>query len=299
MHRNDSGIAGAVLLSVSLLVGSAGTLHAQAAPLPVEQLPLAKDISVPSGQTVTPAFEGWYENPDGSYSIVFGYYSRNSEEVVRVPIGPDNIVEGVEEGDWWQPTRFEPGRHWGVFAVRVPEDFDDEVVWKLTNRGETFEIPGHLDPRWEIDAISGDAMGNRPPKIRFRENGRSGEGPAGIQVGPRQARVGEPLQITVWGSDDGVAAGMLGAGNTTDDPFEIHWMKHSGPGVVSFDPRNAEIPVDGGSATTEVVFTEPGDYMLRVRANDASGRVGGGHAQCCWTNGYVEVQVSESSRSAP
>ena len=44
------------------------------------------------GRTVTPAFEGWYPNKDGTYSISFGYYNRNSEEIVDIPIGPDNFV---------------------------------------------------------------------------------------------------------------------------------------------------------------------------------------------------------------
>src|SRR5215217_7768121 len=46
-----------------------------------------------SGQTVTPAFEGWYRNPDGTFSISFGYYNRNTEESLEIPIGPDNFVE--------------------------------------------------------------------------------------------------------------------------------------------------------------------------------------------------------------
>ncbi len=40
-------------------------------------------------------------------------------------------------------------------------------------------------------------------------------------------------------------------------------------------------------------FSAPGDYMLRVRANDASGVSGAGHAQCCWTNGFVKVTVTQ------
>lgn len=92
---------------------------------------------------------------------------------------------------------------------------------------------------------------------------------------------------------------MMGS-DSEPRPFQIHWLKHSGPGSVTFSPQDAEIPVDGGSATTEAVFSAPGEYMLRVRANDASGVVGGGHAQCCWTNGYVQVNVTDgSTRSAP
>ncbi|MCH8253983.1 MAG: hypothetical protein IID06_01425 [Gemmatimonadetes bacterium] len=67
------------------------------------QLPLAP-VSA-SGQTVTPAFEGWYENPDGTYSLSFGYFNRNSEEVLEIPIGPNNFIEpgDLNQG---QPTRF-------------------------------------------------------------------------------------------------------------------------------------------------------------------------------------------------
>ncbi|SVE22695.1 uncharacterized protein METZ01_LOCUS475549, partial [marine metagenome] len=44
------------------------------------ELPLPMTSS--KGQTVTPSFEGWYQNPDGSYTLSFGYFNRNTEEVV-------------------------------------------------------------------------------------------------------------------------------------------------------------------------------------------------------------------------
>ena len=37
-------------------------------------------------------------------------------------------------------------------------------------------------------------------------------------------------------------------------------------------------------------FAAPGEYLLRVQANDESGEGGGGF-QCCWTNTYVKVTV--------
>ena len=43
------------------------------------QLPLAPVSG--AGETVTPVFEGWYENPDGTLSLSFGYFNRNGEEV--------------------------------------------------------------------------------------------------------------------------------------------------------------------------------------------------------------------------
>lgn len=292
-RRFGSGIAFAIPFLCALFAAP-GAVQAQGVPLPVEELPLAKDIGVPSGQTVTPAYEGWYQNPDGTYSIVFGYYSRNGEEVLHVPLGPDNVVTGASQVIG-QPTDFEPGRHWGVFAARVPSDFDGEVVWTLRDRGKTFEIPGGLNPLWKIDAISGDAMGNHPPEIRFQENGPTGQGPAGIEARPITARVGEPVELTVWGSDDGVAE-ALGTSTMTSRPFQIRWTKQSGPAPVSFSKEEADIPVEGGMAETTATFEAPGDYVLRVTANDASGVVGGGHAQCCWTNGFVNVSVTEGPR---
>src|SRR5689334_409620 len=84
------------------------------------QLPLSPTKA--SGQTVSPAYEGWYRNSDGSYSLSFGYYNRNAEESLEIPVGPDNFISPGPQNQG-QPTHFEPKRHWGVFAVRVPADF--------------------------------------------------------------------------------------------------------------------------------------------------------------------------------
>jgi len=47
---------------------------------------------------------------------------------------------------------------------------------------------------------------------------------------------------------------------------------------------------NGGKATTTATFAAPGDYILRLQANDSSGDGGGGF-QCCWTNAHVAVSV--------
>ena len=39
-----------------------------------------------SGQTGNPVYEGWYRNPDGTYSLSFGYYNRNEAEILSVPV---------------------------------------------------------------------------------------------------------------------------------------------------------------------------------------------------------------------
>ena len=117
-------------------------------------------------------------------------------------------------------------------------------------------------------------------------------GPAGAMGKPRTATVGEPIEITVWARDDGRARTSVASAGRHAVPVSLTWFKHQGPGRVEFAEPTAEVPVEGGSATTAVTFDAPGEYVLRVRANDASGVSSAGHAQCCWTNGFVKVSVS-------
>src|SRR5438132_3704556 len=71
------------------------------------------------GQDVSPTFQGWKMNPDGTYTFYFGYFNRNSEEEVDIPIGPDNKFD-ADNIDQGQPTHFYPSPRWWVFGVVVP-----------------------------------------------------------------------------------------------------------------------------------------------------------------------------------
>ena len=84
-------------------------------------------VQYPKGQDVSPTFDGWQKNPDGTLSMWFGYYNRNTEEEIDLPIGPDNTLD-LGSGDQGQPTHFYPGRRWWVFKVIVPKD------WPLDKR---------------------------------------------------------------------------------------------------------------------------------------------------------------------
>ncbi len=284
-------------LALSGLVVAA-TVQAQGTPLAVELLPLGKDIGIGAGQTVTPAYEGWYENEDGTIAISFGYYNRNTQEVLEIPIGSANRILGVSGGDanQGQPTRFETGRHWGVFTVNIPADSDDQPVWHLENQGKTFHIPANLNSDYIIDAIVGDANGNFPPELRFQEDGPMGHGPGGITLGPLQTKVGEPVSIDVWASDDGKISGVAGmfmARPGFSPPINVAWFKQQGPGDVIFSEPELRVPGAGGQANTEVTFNKAGDYLLRVRVTDIAGPEMSGHSQCCWTNSFVKVSVTD------
>jgi hypothetical protein len=247
------------------------------------QTPLAP--TVPKGETATPAFEGWYKNPDGTFSLSFGYYNRNSSEVLSIPVGTDNFVS-PGDANQGQPTYFYPRRHWGVFAVKVPADFGDKkLTWTVKVHGKTFSVPGSLREEWQIDALEGEAgSNNTPPALAFDEGGPQGRGPGGVTA-ERSTTVGKPITITVVAKDDG--AGLVRGGY----PVTLTWFTHQGPAPVTFGTPTAKLTPTGGTATTTATFSKQGDYIVRVRAND-SDVVAAGHSQCCWTNAFVKVRVT-------
>ena len=248
-----------------------------------------------SGQSITAAYEGWFQNDDGSYSILFGYYNRNEKQVLDIPIGPQNRIEpgGPDQG---QPTHFLIRRQWGVFIVRVPKDFGDKkLTWTITANGQTTTVPASLNPLWVISPVL-DADGNEPPLMRLDDGGPTGQGPLPVET-TRATTVGDPLELTVWVADD--ARMIPGMRERSTPPIALTWSKFRGPGAVRFenihpaveteDPPAANSAVSGRAATT-ATFSEPGEYVLEVAANDWTG-LGGRGSLCCWTNGLVKVSV--------
>jgi hypothetical protein len=260
---------------------------------------------------VAPFFDGWYENPDGTIALSFGYSNLNRNEVVEIPLGPDNFIQ-PKEYDGRQPTSFPPvvptpggdgsgatggdrrQRDRGVFTVTVPAGFRGDVVWTLRYQGQTFSVPGRARVgayrlQWPM------AMGSVPPLLRFSPTGSTGRGPVGISADPQRVAAGAPLSLEVWTDDDSVRekepvpikerAGAKAA-------ITVSWYKHSGPGAVAFTPPSAPIAELQGTATTSAVFKQPGEYVIRVRA-DNFGRIDTSPGnQCCWTNGFVSVTVT-------
>lgn len=246
----------------------------------------------PSGQTVTPVFEGWYRNADGTYSLSFGYFNRNTAERLDVAIGDDNFVSPGPKNQG-QPTSFAPRRHWGVFAVVVPADFGSKkVVWTVVDRGQTFAIPGSLHPDWQIDAIEGEASSdNTPPALSFGAGGAEGRGPLGVTSGPLNTSVGKPLALSVTVKDDAKTGSTGANGVRIGTPVDLTWFKHQGPGDVAFSAATIKLASTGGVGNTTATFSQPGVYVIRVRAND-SAVASAGHSQCCWTNGFIKVTVT-------
>ena len=160
-------------IATALAVLAAGPLGAQQ----VQRLPLAP--IPPRGEPVAPFFEGWYRNDDGTFTFSYGFFNLNTEEILDIPLGPENFIEPAEfDGD--QPTHFpvRPRRDRGVFSVTVPESYADtsrRVVWTITSNGVTYSTPARVG----IDALQLDygprAMGSVPPLVRFGDDGEVGQ----------------------------------------------------------------------------------------------------------------------------
>jgi hypothetical protein len=253
-----------------------------------------------SGQSVTGAFEGWFPNADGTFSILVGYFNRNLKEDLDIPIGPDNRIEpgGPDQG---QPTHFLPRRQWGVFTITVPKDFGTKkLTWTIVANHKTTVIPLSLDPLWEVSPFSEVGMGNTPPVVSFKEGGPSVQGPRPLMES-LTATVSNPLDITVWVTDD--AKTFPGAKPPRLPAVTLSWGKFRGPGKVTFSKERPSVEkLEGaapfnGKASITATFSEPGEYILRVVANDWSGDGGRGF-QCCWTNAMVKVSVKASAGGA-
>jgi hypothetical protein len=262
--------------------------NAQPKPLPME--PMHE-----SGQSVTGAFEGWFQNADGTYSILLGYFNRNLNEELDIPIGPNNRIEpgGPDRG---QPTHFLTRRQWGVFTVTVPKEFGGQkLTWTLVAHHQTMVIPASLNPLWEVSPFHEEGMGNTPPMLALAEGGPTVQGPRPISISMEATRA-DPLPLTLWVADD--AKTLPGAKAPKIPPVTLRWSKFRGPGEVKFTnlrPPVVEAPWQpaaafNGKAATTATFSEPGEYVLHVVANDWSGDGGQGF-QCCWTNAQVKVVV--------
>jgi hypothetical protein len=264
------------------------------------------DVIVPykTGQNIAPVFEGWEPNPDGSFNMVFGYMNRNYEEVLDIPVGPNNAFEPGAR-DQGQPTHFFPRRSRFVFRVKVPKDFGSkELVWTLTAYGKSEKAYATLKPEYVIDK-----------RVMMMNNGGFGQrGNEGDNTAPtirvdgeprRTVKVGEALKLTAMAGDDGMpvrpsVAGGDGASVSTDSGLRLGWFVYRGAGKVTFNPAQirpdarvqpprriqadagaaavgrrrmrpsvrAPVPIVDRALPVTVVFGEPGTYVLRAMAHD-------------------------------
>jgi len=228
-----------------------------------------------TGQNVAPEFDGWEHNPDGTYSLVFGYLNRNYEEELDIPVGPNNNVAlgGSAGGDHGQPEHFYPRRQRFLFKVVVPADWDktQKVVWTVTSHGKTDQARGWLQPEWELseDVIVENNGGGVPDPANK---------PPTLTTGPDQTiTLPNVATLTASANDDGLPKQYRRAPSNPDRDsapkrargVQIQWVQYRGPGKVTFDPAASAVvygqPVEIASKAS---FSAPGTYVVRATAFD-------------------------------
>ncbi len=296
MRRLQYALVAAMLASGATLI--AGQQGQGMTPAP---WPLSNAIRE-RGSSVTGAFEGWFYNEDGSQSLLLGYFNRNTKQELDVPVGPNNRIEpgGPDLG---QPTRFLAGRQWGVFAIKVPKDFGaKELSWTIVANGQTNTITMHTRPDWIVQPYEDPANKNTPPVLAFARGGQSFSGPPAGIAASYTVTVGEKMPLVAWATDEGPkinvpetpspsrrARGSSAPAFPTPPRLAVSWSLHRGPAAVTFDSPKPAIEEEG-KTTAAATFSAPGEYILRLQANDSTGDGGGGF-QCCWTNVHVAVTV--------
>jgi len=189
-----------------LIVALAGTVLGRAGKQGVGQtpssLPLSQTIRE-RGTSVTPAYEGWYYDKDGSIRLLVGYFNRNTKQEFDIPAGPNNRIEpgGPDQG---QPTHFQTGRQWGVLAIKVPNDFGQKkLTWTIVANGFTNSITLHTQADYVVEPFEDAASKNTPPKIMFQPGGPAFTGPPTDTVASYTTAVNTPLALTTWVTDEG------------------------------------------------------------------------------------------------
>jgi hypothetical protein len=251
-----------------------------------------------SGQNIAPVYEGWEQNADGSFNLIFGYFNRNWNEWIDAPVGPANTLEpgGPDQG---QPTHFLPRRNQFVFRVHVPKDFGTkELVWTLTTNGKAEKAYATLKPDYVVDntvmmanfgaggqlGTTPDLMGNQAPRLEL----------AGERT--RRAKVGEAVALSAIATDDAKPrvrgmAPVVGVNRmlpNSANGLRLAWSKYRGTGDVTFDPpqftvwedtrdganspwaagwRTPPVP-PGNKWDVRATFSAPGTYVLRCIAHD-------------------------------
>ena len=263
------------------------------------------------GASVSPAFEGWYDNPDGSHTFLIGYYNRNWSSEIDVPIGPNNRFEPGDP-DRGQPTHFQPNRGWGMFTITVPKNTPptEKLWWTLTVNGVTQRVSFYMSPDYNItpQQASEESPGgkyNRPPLLRFSQNGPAIQNPSATVAAAleRTATVGTPMPIEFWVEDDALySSGSNAPIGERAKIVDVIISKYRGPGDVTVGKGLDKLTtLKGGkpaepyaaSGATSVSFSEAGTYLLHVTVNDLSGP-GGGATGCCWTTALLKVSVKPS-----
>ena len=290
--RHKPVVSAALAVALAALTGT--SLEAQL-PEHLREYPLATLHK--SGDLVAPFFDGWFDNGDGTVTYAFGFLNRNTEEIVDIPLGEGNRIEPAEY-DGVQPTHFPVYNRRGLtgkrerqaFGVTVPKG--TEVVWTLSHAGRTYSVPGRAtSTAYDMGTFDMKAaFGSLHPAIRFTPEGPMTVGPEGQYAERVRAQVGVPVTLSALVQDRGERYGLA-----EKEIYPVHatWILHQGLPAVQLSAETSTVDSEGwGEATTEATFSEPGEYVIRLRVDNFGAPDSRFDNQCCWSNAFVPVTVT-------
>jgi hypothetical protein len=273
-------VRGAVICTAAVMLTVGAAL---AAAQFVDQSPFGFD----RGQDVVPTFDGWVRNPDGTFTLYFGYLNRNAAEELYIPIGPNNTIDGGP--DRGQPTYFYPSgtqdaaglldrdvtgrRRWWVFKIDVPKGWTerDKVVWTLSSRGKKGQATGWIQAEYEVthDFIRENAAdGHLFNRVDFEDGNRA---PGVTGSGQLTVTLPETATIVLTATDDGrpKAGAPAAQGRKPTQGVRVRWITYRGPTRVRFEPETiGPFPENPAKLETKASFSTPGTYRLRAIASD-------------------------------
>lgn len=220
--------------------------------------PLDREAAAQRNQPIYPAYDGFVQNPDGTYTLSFAYFSHNAE-TVTVPAGADNSFTPTP-GDRMQTTVFEPGHHRFQCVMVVGADFDGKLKWTINYGGTTTGTSERmLQSNWNMVEGAEDLK-----KIDFAK-------------APKGICLNRAPEVTVLGTRRGRGGAAPHIAGSTTEPLSLFgsvhdeglprtarhtssWKSITGPGTVTFE--------NGSTPRTHATFSAPGAYELELSATD-------------------------------
>ena len=228
-----------------------------------------------AGRTSPRSTTGYEANPDGTYSLWFGYLNRNLEEHSRSRLAPITVSSRVPPiaasrriSCRHGRSRRSGGRSQGLRQAEA------DLAARLHGRSRKAWSPAR------------SALDHRSPKTTIE--GTVGENLApDVSVAPPVRRSWcqhETATFTVSATDDG-----LPIGSRTKKPvgLRVRWRKYRGPSAACHlhAARAARRRQDHDDRR---VSSEPGEYVLQAVVDDGSLLAG---TYCCWVSQEVKITV--------
>lgn len=310
------------LVAVLVAMAPVGT-EAQSLPLRPRQV---------GGYPLVPFMEGWFDNGDGTYTISYGYLDRNPEPMY-IPIGPDNTLDPANFNGMQPTRFETGHQRGIFTVTVSAEQARSDIWWRLTANGEQTEVPGRITSgTYELDTRP-RPHGTVAPVIRFEPDGPATQNPHGmVWSRVPTVRVGELLPITVHVEDVSVRDPDDRRFREPLD-ISLSYFTHQAPGDVAIEwvahPDNPSAPPPpagraggagdgatagggtgrggaapradrqtiegpGGTSMVQARFPMAGEWVIRIQADQFSQAPDSAAAdQCCWTNAYIRVRVTE------